>query len=410
MDKIKIIDSIMGSGKTSYMIQKMNEAPKEDKFIFITPYLDEVKRIKEACPDKKFIEPKIHSVNGETFYKLDSLHKHLSDNKNIATTHALFKMANETTKELIYSGNYTLILDEAIEVVKQLNISADDLDMLFKNNWIINKDDRIIWNMEQEKNMQREYDGEFKHLKQLALNNNLILHNDSVILWNFPADIFKLFKEVFNLTYLFDGQLQKYYYDLNNIPYEKYMIKKDKGKYKCVPYDSAADNHIKDKIKIKVNVYDGDLNKIGEEKYSLSKGWYRNKRVLHKRLQNNILNYFQNICKSKSNFNMWTTFIDYKPRLSGKGYTKGFIPCNIRSTNEHSHKNTLVYAINRYCNPLLVEYFSSKGVKVDETYFALSEMIQWIWRSSIRNNDSISIYIPSRRMRSIFIDWLNNDL
>ena len=94
-------------------------------------------------------------------------------------------MANETTKELIYSGNYTLILDEAIEVVKQLNISADDLDMLFKNNWIINKDDRIIWNMEQEKNMQREYDGEFKHLKQLALNNNLILHNDSVILWNF---------------------------------------------------------------------------------------------------------------------------------------------------------------------------------------------------------------------------------
>ncbi|MCY8098196.1 hypothetical protein MOB81_19175, partial [Bacillus atrophaeus] len=35
---------------------------------------------------------------------------------------------------------------------------------------------------------------------------------------------------------------------------------------------------------------------------------------------------------------------------------------------------------------------------------------QWIWRSSIRNNDSISIYIPSRRMRSMFIDWLNNDL
>lgn len=33
--------------------------------------------------------------------------------------------------------------------------------------------------------------------------------------------------------------------------------------------------------------------------------------------------------------------------------------------------------------------------------YALSEMIQWIFRSRIRNNESINIYIPSSRMRNL---------
>lgn len=44
--KINIVDSIMGSGKTSWAIQKMNE-DKNNKYVFITPFLDEVKRIEE---------------------------------------------------------------------------------------------------------------------------------------------------------------------------------------------------------------------------------------------------------------------------------------------------------------------------------------------------------------------------
>lgn len=42
--KIKIIDSIMGSGKTSAAINYMNK-DYQKKFIYITPYLDEVDRL-----------------------------------------------------------------------------------------------------------------------------------------------------------------------------------------------------------------------------------------------------------------------------------------------------------------------------------------------------------------------------
>jgi len=44
--KITIVDSICGTGKTSWSIQYMNNN-EEKKFIYITPYIDEVKRVKK---------------------------------------------------------------------------------------------------------------------------------------------------------------------------------------------------------------------------------------------------------------------------------------------------------------------------------------------------------------------------
>lgn len=46
----------MGSGKSSSAITYMNEHPDE-RFIYITPYLEEATRIAEACKGMKFFEP-----------------------------------------------------------------------------------------------------------------------------------------------------------------------------------------------------------------------------------------------------------------------------------------------------------------------------------------------------------------
>ena len=53
---VKVCDSIMGAGKSSAAITYINEHPGE-KFIYITPYLDEAARIKKGCPGARFIEP-----------------------------------------------------------------------------------------------------------------------------------------------------------------------------------------------------------------------------------------------------------------------------------------------------------------------------------------------------------------
>ena len=41
-----------------------------------------------------------------------------------------------------------------------------------------------------------------------------------------------------------------------------------------------------------------------------------------------------------------------------------------------------------------------------EDKFALSELVQFVYRSAIRNGKPIDVYIPSKRMRDLFLEWL----
>ena len=157
-------------------------------------------------------------------------------------------------------------------------------------------------------------------------------------------------------------------------------------------------------------LYDSKLNLIGDRETDLSKAWYeRNKNNSSMRqLKNNILNFFVNKRKSKTADNIWTTFKDYKKLLSGKGYGRGFVPLNMRASNDYRNRTSIAYPVNRYINPCIKQFFSKHGVKVDEDAYALSEMLQFIWRSAIRDGKEIWIYVPSVRMRTLLEQWISD--
>src|SRR5690606_23476584 len=118
---------------------------------------------------------------------------------------------------------------------------------------------------------------------------------------------------------------------------------------------------------------------------------------LKAKLKNNIYNYLQTVTKSKSSEIIWTTFKSEQKYLKGKGYTKSFIPCNTKATNEYKNCNTVVYCCNRYMSPDYENYFTRYNIIIDQDIYALAEMLQFIWRSAIRENKPINLYIPSRR-------------
>ena len=66
---IQIIDSIMGSGKTTWAIRFMNEHP-QNRYIYITPYLQEAERIAEACPKLHFRQPTETISKQASFFQL----------------------------------------------------------------------------------------------------------------------------------------------------------------------------------------------------------------------------------------------------------------------------------------------------------------------------------------------------
>ena len=80
----------------------------------------------------------------------------------------------------------------------------------------------------------------------------------------------------------------------------------------------------------------------------------------------------------------------------------------MRATNAYRRRDCLAYCVNIYYTPLQKNYFQEQGVEVREDMYALSEMIQWVWRSAIRDGMDIWIYIPSRRMRELFQNWLDS--
>ena len=44
----------------------------------------------------------------------------------------------------------------------------------------------------------------------------------------------------------------------------------------------------------------------------------------------------------------------------------------------------------------------------NEDIWALSELIQWLFRSAIREEKEVNLYMPSSRMRSLLKDWLDS--
>ena len=122
----------MGSGKTSAMLKYALDNP-EKHFLYVTPYLNEIQRVRTQS-HYIFKEPQ---NRGEG--KLVALHALLSEGKNVATTHALFLLATSETIQLIREYEYTLILDETLDIFREYNEVVSSLD-----GKVVNKSD-VLW-------------------------------------------------------------------------------------------------------------------------------------------------------------------------------------------------------------------------------------------------------------------------
>ena len=94
-------------------------------------------------------------------------------------------------------------------------------------------------------------------------------------------------------------------------------------------------------------------------------------------------------------------------KLADKGYLNSHVQYNARATNKYREKTVLAYLVNVYMNLPDKQFYLSRGLDVDEDMYSLSVLVQWIWRSAIRDGEDIYIYIPSRRMRELLINWIN---
>jgi hypothetical protein len=114
----------------------------------------------------------------------------------------------------------------------------------------------------------------------------------------------------------------------------------------------------------------------------------------------------------EANERLWTTFKSYKKLITpttGAGYSVNqFLAFNQKASNLYRHVKKMAYLVNVYPHPDLVTFFHGNGISINQDQYAISEMIQWIFRSRIRSGKKIELFVPSTRMRGLLKKWMRD--
>lgn len=404
---IRIIDSIMGSGKTTYVIEEMNRN-KAKRYIYVTPFLDETNRIKSQCPELNFKLP------SDTFSKTASFEDLVKSGHNIAMSHALFARAkfSKATFNCIKEFGYDLILDEELECIEADDLTKSDSQLLISKNTIsIENGGRVVWR-------DPSYTGKFKETRRSVESGSLYSLGSDKYIWLLSTDLLDCFENITIVTYLYKYSLLYEYLKLKGFNPNFFYVQD--GTLKPGQPDNSR---ILADIRSKISIYEGPLNRIGDHPSALSASWYRENSRNGGKLKvllNNAYNYLHNIVHGNADNSMWSVFKGADGRVKTETekdrrkqvvqyFVSSELPCNARATNLYKDRTNLAYLCNLYLHPFQTEYFAKHDVCIDTDRIALSRLLQWIWRSAIREGKPVNLYLPASRMRRLFISWLFQD-
>lgn len=401
---IYVCDAIMGSGKSSAVISYINAHP-EKRFVYITPFLPEADRIIQACPDRHFVPPSAEQREHH-FSKLEHTKHLLESGENVATTHAAFRGYDAEMLRWVKEGGYTLIMDEAVDVFREVEYSAGDVDAVIRAGYLREADDGYEYTGD-------EYQGGMlRGILESARTNKLYRVKPprgraSVYYWSLPMDVILAFDDVYILTYLFEAQDVYYMFKLHDVDYKYIGVHRDDDGYSFSDEPDYVPEYTRS-LAEKIHVLDEEkLNAVGEKRTALSHNWFKTKVVERDTLRKNMYNYFRTYARAKGEEIMWSTYKGSVAALRSPGNRKQHIAFNSRATNEYRNRTALAYCVNIFAEPAKVAFFQERGIDYDQDAYALSTMVQWVWRSAIRDGKEISIYIPSRRMRDMLIKWMD---
>ena len=243
------------------------------------------------------------------------------------------------------------------------------------------------------------------------------------------------------LTYLFEGSVLKPYLEAFGIEWEFASVANEGGAYSLCEYSRDADIAFRTKCSGLIKHHWPDKIRPEFKATALSKKWYTKNHTdveAVDTVRNKISSFVRHTAKASSKDVMWTCPKDYKKDFSGKGYTNTFrvtskdleplakeeqdkllkqascfVPCNAKATNIYRDRSVLIYCCNMYPNGMMEDFWEDcgePGIRLNKDMFALSCLIQWVYRSRIRDDKPIHIYILSHRMAMLFDKWLKCEI
>ena len=424
---IKVCDAIMGSGKTSAAIQYMNANP-DRHYVYVAPVLEEDQRIADSCPELNFVLPDIEVIGT----KLADLKRLLREHRNIAITHALFEWCDDEVCELLELGQYVMIIDEAIDIFHKSQLLASDIEALLQAGELL--EDEEGWITTNPEQAPKEHTTPIQNDLKYARSRSLVrVDKTSFCYWVVSPRMLMACNEIIIMTYLFRFSSMYQLLQLHQIPFRYIYIRREGERQYCftdhLEYLPEYMGHMHDYIRV---VDMPKLNRVGDQRNALSVNWLKRECDAYNRLQRAKhkmdvrafkeklkQNKFYQLRSSLHSFmryelrdvpagdKLWTCFKRHKDQLKDHGYADNFLYCTCSSVNTYGDRHYLAYLANIIAIPEWLIFYKQHGLEYEPDGYSLTTMLQWIWRSAIRNGEQITLYLPSSRMRGILERWMN---
>lgn len=442
-----VIDSLMGRGKTTYAINHINKN-KHQQFLFITPFISECQRVSEATGIMTPVD------DNELGTKRDQAIEAIEFGRSLVITHSLFLLIPKQQVQSLSS--YQIIIDEALATCEHLPMSSGEITSMLRDEVVTVKDEH-----EHYKRLELNTPDHLKntpllrfHHNRLSGNADLLLSDNNLVVMMLPACVFEDDSRITLLTYNYEGSDFQAYLKMRGIvPTIKSVLDGELVDYTA--QDGSAFRNL-------INVV--DHKKLNEQKANKNqrytkKFYYRLTGEGLKEIRNNLRNYYSNIVKTPSSKNLWTVFecsdfVEHFTDSEGAAWFTGggnkknirdllmtkpyrqvgskkfeydfshmigedgmdltserkrqcWIPINCKGTNMYADRTSLAYMVNLNLSPAIINFFRLvNGVAPCNDTFALNMLVQWIFRSAVRNGEPINLYIPSKRMRHLLLTWL----
>lgn len=400
----------MGAGKTTYIfdeIQRRSASEVGTRFLYVAPFLAEVGdpdakdrnpeaqekqrrgRVHTACPAADFQSPASRPS------KRESLKRLLAAGKNVACTHALYLVIDQETVALIEQQGYEVIIDEALDAIQTFTeIRKGDLPFLAITTKVNPENHLVHWTS------AIGAQSKYENIKLLCEEGRLYHFRGQFWAWELPTTLLTCAKKTTICTYMFKASVLHSYLLKHGIDFE-YIDNESIG----LRSEMALLAEARDLITMEDNPY---VQKLG--KYAMTRTGYSalDKEQLDK-MRGMLQMMVQRHLKVKGAELIWTCFKDQRKLLSGKGYTRSFLHCNARATNDYRERSVGIYLVNRHPHTMTNSFLRGSGNAIDPELFGLSEMIQWVWRLRIRDGKPIRLVIPSKRMQDLLVRWLDGE-
>lgn len=386
------LDAPMGAGKTTAIIHKLQTT--QQRYLVVVPYLTEVERL---CQNTACITPPAGKEG-----KQKELLKLVHTSHNICITSALFTQL--TFETLTAFAGYALLIDEEPTLLTVLeypqNYTQQDIgDLLAAGYCSIETDTKRLY-----ANKGKKCVGVlaplFAYICNLLATNDIYQHDNAYIVCK-KREIWEQFTAITICSYRMQDSLVSAYCMLKNI---------------AINYQHIQDNQIIEGYSDKkpANLHRLHLYTPSKLNCSCSVHWYQTHTEEVKKVLTSFNKWRERHVPSayrKSYY--WTTFKAYRDVITAttnKITPKKFVQCNAKATNDFMSCHVVGVFMQRFLNVPLKQFLLKQGISINEKEYALSEVLQFIWRSNIRTQDTTPIYvfIGSRGLYTRLVTWLNS--